>query len=321
MYFTVKGEVSPCWLTVGSVDKWSEDRSIMDIWKGGHFGTFDTSTHPKCMICKENRDNGVWNLASVYDEFPVREYPTLIELELSNQCNLECIMCSGLLSSGIRKNRDKLPPLPMAYTPKFVEELEEFVPHLEELRINGGEPFAQKIVLDICDMVARVNPTLKVVIATNGTIINKRVGHIMDHVNLHLNISIDSLDFDRYPKIRINGKLDEVLHNFEIFRDYCKRNNRTLCVMVNPMANNWDEMAQFVRWTNEKDVDLHYNTVVYPKYLALRERTPEFLEKVVQGLEDMAPPEGRNTYKYHSLVKQVKNWHLDSLLSVEDSVE
>ena len=69
---------------------------------------------------------------------------------------------AGELSSGIRKNREGKPPLPMAYTDKFIEQLEEFIPHLEELRFNGGEPFAQRIVLDICDMVAEVNPKLKV---------------------------------------------------------------------------------------------------------------------------------------------------------------
>lgn len=146
MYFTIEGKVAPCWLQVGAVDNWSSDRSIADIWFGEKFNQLrdahKNKIYPnKCGQCKQQTEDGVWPLAKAYEKFSVKEYPTLIELELSNQCNLECIMCSGLLSSGIRKNRDNLPPLPQIYDQTFVEQLKEFIPHLEELRFNGGEPF------------------------------------------------------------------------------------------------------------------------------------------------------------------------------------
>ena len=42
-------------------------------------------------------------LAAAYDnEHPIGEWPTMLELELSNLCNLECVMCNGELSSKIR---------------------------------------------------------------------------------------------------------------------------------------------------------------------------------------------------------------------------
>ena len=212
MYFTVHGTVAPCWLTVGAIDRWSPTHSISDIWFGEKYQQIrDNISNDifkgKCGECKKDVDNGVWPLAKAYDQFTVKEYPSLMELELSNQCNLECVMCSGTLSSGIRKNRDKLPPLPQIYTDEFRQQLREFIPHLEELRFNGGEPFAQKIVLDICEDVAELNPGLKVNIATNGTVYNKRVQKIMDMCNIHINISIDSLLHDRYSEIRINGEI------------------------------------------------------------------------------------------------------------------
>ncbi len=143
-------------------------------------------------------------------------------------------MCSGELSSGIRKNREGKPPLISPYNDSFVEQLREFVPHLTEMRFNGGEPFAQKVVLDICDMVAEVNPGLKINIATNGTVYSKRVKKILSQNNAHINVSIDSLDPQRYSEIRINGKLSDVFKNFEIYKQYCG-NDKELSVMVNPM--------------------------------------------------------------------------------------
>lgn len=321
MYFTVEGKVAPCWLQVGAIDNWSSDRSISDIWFGDNFNALRKShsqnTYPgKCGLCKRQHDDGVWPLAKAYSSFSVKEYPTLIELELSNQCNLECIMCSGMLSSGIRKNRDKLPPLPQIYNNTFVDQLKEFIPHLEELRFNGGEPFAQKIVLDICDVVADINPGLKVNIATNGTVYNQRVQHIMNNCNLHINISIDSLNKKRYGEIRINGDLDIVLNNFHRFNNYCKLNNKSLSVMVNPMRNNWEEMIDFVHFCEKYKVNLWFNTIRYPENLAIWNLPTAELAVVHNTMKDHIKTIDKymiNYDKYDHLVnKQIAGWLLDS---------
>ncbi len=324
MYFTVAGEVSPCWKLPGFCDTWSKNRSIIDIWKGEHFQKYRDSLNKnvfinRCSECKVEIDNGVWPLAKAYKKYPIQEYPSLMELELSNQCNLECIMCSGFLSSGIRKNRDKLPPLAQAYDESFVEQLKEFIPHLIELRFNGGEPFAQKIVLDICDVVAEINPDLKINVATNGTVYNKRVKHILANNNIHLNISIDSLIPERYEEIRINGNFNLLMKNFEIFKEYCHRNNRDLSIMVNPMRNNWDEMIDFVKFTDEHDCSLWYNTILYPAEHAIWNRCTEELASIYDTLTlelIHIPKSTRNYDKAKHLVhNQIKNWYLDSLVN------
>ena len=324
MYFTVHGTVAPCWLTVGAIDRWSPERSITDIWRGEHYERIrndiaNNSFVGKCADCKRDVDNGVWPLAKAYEGFSVKEYPSLMELELSNQCNLECIMCSGTLSSGIRKNRDKLPPLPQIYTDEFRQQLREYIPHLEELRFNGGEPFAQKIVLDICEDVAELNPGLKVNIATNGTVYNKRVQKILDMCNIHINISIDSLIPERYSQIRINGDLDVLYKYFEIFNKYCKDGNRDLSIMVNPMRQNWDEMVEFARWTDKRGVKLWYNTIRYPEHCAIWNLPTNKLKEVYAVLKedlDTLPKSNTNYDKiYHLINNQIATWLLDSYVS------
>lgn len=324
MYFTTEGRVAPCWLLVGYLEEWSKDKSIKDIWKGEHFEKFRTNLvngvfEDECRVCKQKIEADTWPLALAYDGFTVKEYPTLLELELNNQCNLECIMCEGRLSSGIRKNRDKLPPLPNIYDDTFVEQLKEFIPHLEELRFNGGEPFAQKIVYDICMLVAEINPTLRINIATNGTVYNKNVQTILEKCNIHLNISIDSLDKDNYESIRINGKFDELMANFHIFKEYCHTNHRGLSVMVNPMNNNWWEMPDFVKFTTDHCVHLWYNTIHHPEHLSLWKLPSTELTTIISTLtpivEELQPTEFINNVAHgnwdkldHFVNKQLTNW-------------
>jgi hypothetical protein len=326
MYFTTEGRVAPCWLLVGHLDTWSTERSIKDIWFGEAFTKYRNNLtngifEKDCRVCKQKIEADTWPLAMAYDGFTIKEYPTLLELELSNQCNLECIMCEGRLSSGIRKNRDNLPPLPMVYDDSFVEQLKEFIPHLEELRFNGGEPFAQKIVYDICMLVADLSPNLRINIATNGTVYNKQVQKIMDRCNLHLNISIDSLEKENYDSIRINGDFDILMKNFEKFRNYCQINNRGLSVMVNPMRNNWWEMPNFVEFATENKVHLWYNTIHHPEHLGIWSLPSSDLSVIIQTLElevDRLRPDpltdnftalGNWEKLDHFVNKQIKNWY------------
>jgi radical SAM protein with 4Fe4S-binding SPASM domain len=319
MYITLRGDVAPCWKLPGLCDKWSKDRSLMDIWKGEKFQTYRDALKQnkflnRCQECKKEIDNDVWPLAKAYENFPVNTMPSLMEIELSNQCNLACIMCSGNLSSAIRKN-EGLPPLPQIFDDTFIEQMKEFIPHLTELRVNGGEPFAQKILLDLLDAVAEIKPDLRVNIATNGTVYNKRVQGILDKCNIHLNISIDSLIKERYEKIRLNSKFEVLMKNFEIFKSYCLNNNRKLSIMVNPMNNNWDEMIEFVKFTDVHNCNLWYNTILYPKHLSIKYLPGPEIAKIIEKLQEKLL-EVKNMRNYHVaehlINDQFVNWCLDA---------
>jgi molybdenum cofactor biosynthesis enzyme MoaA len=298
MYFSVNGTVSPCWLHFPMrPPKWSPSRSLLDIWNGPEFTRARTALaagrFPRpCKPCQVDIEAGRHPLAAAYDNgHPIGEWPTMLELELSNLCNLECIMCSGQLSSRIRKYREHKPPIVSPYDETFVEQVVEVLPHLHEIRFNGGEPLLQPIVRQITEHIADLRPDLKVTIATNGTVLNHHVRDLLSRCNVHVNVSIDSLVPDRYARIRINADLDEVLGNFEVYREYCQDGDRNLCVMVNPMRVNWDEMANYVRWCNERDVHLWFNTIRYPEHLALHNLPASELEHIHATLAAEALPD------------------------------
>ncbi|MBL8778119.1 MAG: radical SAM protein [Acidimicrobiales bacterium] len=298
LYFTVDGQVAPCWLHfTASTPRWSPDVSIADIWNGPHF-TKLREAHRRhqfpngCQVCEHNIETGNLPLAAAYDNgHPIVGWPTMLELELSNLCNLECVMCSGQLSSKIRRNREKKPPLVSPYDDTFVDQVADLLPHLQELRFNGGEPLMQPLVHKIAERVAEVRPDLKITIATNGTIINAKARRMMERCNVHVNISIDSLIPERYAEIRVNGDLAEVLSNFEEYRAYCHADGRNLAVMVNPMRMNWDEMADFVWFASERQVYLWFNTIRYPEDLALHNLSAEELSHIHDTLAAKTLPE------------------------------
>jgi molybdenum cofactor biosynthesis enzyme MoaA len=323
MYFNVHGDCAPCWLTFIDPDSYPQ-KSIRDIWFGEKYQSLrkhllEYDLRHKCNTCLKNLQGGNYTsvLARAYDINPVQEYPAMMELEIENTCNLECVMCIGELSSAIRKNREHLPPLRSPYDQSFIDQLEEFIPHLKELRFNGGEPFLINWVFKIFEKVEKLNPGLKIVIATNGTVVNYKVKEWLGKLNIHINFSLDSLTPEIYESIRVNAHFDRVMEHFLFFHKYTKENNRTMCLMVNPMRNNWHEMPDFIRFVNKHNINIWFNTIQRPEEWSIWALPVPELEKVYNTLssvefttqEKQGAISPYNIAIYKNLANvQIKNW-------------
>ena len=258
--------------------------------------------------------------ASAYDTLADYKYlekngrlidmPKVLEFEISNVCNLECIMCFGQFSSSIRKNREHLPPIKNPYDTIFVEQLEEFIPHLTEAKFLGGEPFLIKTYYQIWDLIIQHNPHVSISITTNGTVLNKRVIDILEKLNAHIIMSIDSLEKENYERIRINAKFDRVMENFRYFREYVKRKNTGMSISVCPMQQNWREIPRLLAFCNMQNVLLYFNTIEDPHESTLRKMSYEDLHNVVEYLRATKLVEhndiqGHNNLRYHDMISQI----------------
>ena len=82
-----------------------------------------------------------------------------------------------------------------------------------------------------------------------------------------------------------NNNFDMLMKNFEIFKKYCHDNNREICIMVNPMRNNWGEMVHFAVWCDNHNVNLWFNTILYPAHLALFNLPSKELTRIIKQLK------------------------------------
>tara|TARA_R110002049_G_scaffold152839_2_gene316990 strand:- start:4902 stop:6014 length:1113 start_codon:yes stop_codon:yes gene_type:complete len=335
MYLNVLGKVGPCWLTYvrDEAPTWGDDMGLHQIWFGDYFNKLREKIKNKdlsneCATCEKNISCGnfMGTLAQAYDNnYPLSEYPSVMELELSNLCNLECIMCRGELSSSIRKNRDKLPPLKIAYDDRLVKEILPFLPHLKEMRFNGGEPFMHQLCFNLWEKVSELNPDIEITVATNGTMLNNKIKSILDRCKFRINISVDALDEKNYEVIRKNANYKKVMSNIEYYADYCKKNNRIFSIMINPMKQNWWEMPDFVEWCNRNDYYLWFNTVVDPFDCSIQSMTKAEKENVYAELskkkdfyvnhqnKNVTHIHNSNIKKYENFVEnQVRVWSLEA---------
>jgi MoaA/NifB/PqqE/SkfB family radical SAM enzyme len=244
--------------------------------------------------------------------------PVMFEFELSNHCNLECIMCGGKWSSAIRKNREKLPPLKSPYNADFVNQIRDFLPELSRANFLGGEPFLISVYYDIWEGIIDVNPDIEVAITSNGTILNKRAKAIVQKLKrCKVTLSIDSLRKETWESIRFNGNFEELEENI----DWLLKQRKLASFSVCPMVQNWKEMPEIMAFCEQNDLDIYFNIVYGPlggkvegvhtnglvPEVSLQTLSREQLNKVISFYQQQSFT-SRLQLQLNNLIKQLISW-------------
>ncbi|MFM7062937.1 MAG: SPASM domain-containing protein [Actinomycetes bacterium] len=305
LYLATDGDVRACcrnWERLGNVTS----ESLLDIWRGRshrdlvqRLNSHDFSAG--CEQCHaeteiEGRADAYPSLFDGYTE-SVEElgdgaglmWPSRIEFNLSNRCNLMCIQCDGLLSSAIRAHRDGLPALPAAYGDRFFADLEHFIPHLTEAQFAGGEPFFARENFRVWEMVTRLNPQLPCIVITNATQWNDRIDRVTSEVRMGFTFSIDALTAPTYESIRINADHGTVMENID--RYIAKSEAADMPVEVNfcLMRQNIAEFGFMMLWIESKGMKANVSVVRSPPDCSLASMSQRELNDAVDRLERIAP--------------------------------
>lgn len=335
--FEQNGNVSACCynrsFTLGHIP---ED-SLIDIWTGEKAAQFrayikENDLSGGCSACAEQIQAGNYKgtKAIYYDEYAGKfnwleklkaafgkqeniVFPKVFEFEQSNSCNLECVMCNGYFSSAIRKNREHLPPIKNHYTEDFVAQLRPFIPHLTDAKFLGGEPFLIEIYYKIWDLIIELNPAVKVHITTNGTVLNAKVKGYLKKMKAGIVLSIDSLNKEHYEHIRVNAHYEQVMENLHWFKEYTAEKGTYLSIAASPIRANRMDMPEMVRFCNQHNIHLHFNTVWTPedqslRFLSEKELTEllEFYEQASFGLPGWRSRANQQHFK--DFVAQIRTW-------------
>ncbi len=326
LYFAHEGKVFACCENREHLLGAYPSNSIAEIWKGESAAQLRKFIDEKnlwhgCKGCdfdlKSRNFGGV--KAKAFDYAGMQQsdprYPSMMEFELENTCNLECVMCTGIFSSSIRKNREHLPIIPTPYDDEFVRQLEEFIPHLALANFFGGEPFLVEIYYKIWEKMGELNPGMNVWVTSNGTILNNRVKDLLSRIRFNLTISIDSIKKETYEKIRVNSSFERVMENFEYFHQYTKSIHSDFTVNTCPMTLNWQGLPGMVKWADDEGVALNIIAVRYPESLSLSSMSAQKLAEILDYYNSATFStadnfSGRNKKKFEDYVRYVQQWHL-----------
>ncbi|MBD2702135.1 GTP 3',8-cyclase MoaA [Spirosoma sp. BT702] len=139
---------------------------------------------------------------------------TYLRLAVTDRCNLRCFYC--------------MPEEGIKYLPKHqvltYEEMERVVRVLAQLgvhkvRITGGEPFVRSGLMGFLHRLAAIDGLTDVSITTNGVL---TAPHVVDLAAMgvkSVNLSLDTLDRERFRKITRRDELPAVLKTLDALLD------------------------------------------------------------------------------------------------------
>ena len=135
---------------------------------------------------------------------------TYLRLSVTELCNLRCRYC--MPEEGVCKKTHER----MLTEEEMLMAVEAAASiGVRKLRITGGEPLVKKNILSICRNAAKVPGIEELCLTTNGTLLPKMAGDLHAAGVKRINISLDTLQPDRYSYITRRGQLADALEGLK----------------------------------------------------------------------------------------------------------
>ena len=161
--------------------------------------------------------------------------PLLAVFQVNLRCNSSCGYCDLPLNVGrYEMSRQEIRNVFAGL----------YIDGLRFVFVQGGEPLLRRDLPDILKDLAALGFHLTLI--TNGTKLTSRLVRQFDNLSISLSISLDTLDRDKYQRIRGADQLNEVLAGIDLLHDY-RRPKFLICIVSEINRDGVNEVVAFAR--------------------------------------------------------------------------
>jgi len=173
-----------------------------------------------------------------------------LRVSVTDRCDLRCVYCmSENMTFLPRKDLLSLEELDRLCT-VFVEK------GVKRLRLTGGEPLVRRGIMDFIEKFSRhlkSGALEELTITTNGTQLAKYASQLADCGIKRLNVSLDTLEADRFKTVTRWGDLSRVLEGIKAAQ---KAGLQIKINMVAVKGFNETEIVPMMKWCHDQGMDL-----------------------------------------------------------------
>ncbi|MGB0468108.1 MAG: GTP 3',8-cyclase MoaA [Pontibacterium sp.] len=171
-----------------------------------------------------------------------------VRLSMTDRCDFRCVYCMSEKMEFLPKSQiltlEELYQVAAAFSSLGVK----------KIRLTGGEPLVRRGVLDLIREIGKL--PVEQVITTNGSQLVAMAGDLREAGVSRLNISLDSLQADRFRRLTRTGKLDQVLAGIDAAREAGFERIKLNAVVMK--GRNDDEVLDLVEFAREKALDISF---------------------------------------------------------------
>ena len=171
-----------------------------------------------------------------------------LRISLTEKCNLRCTYC--MPAEGI--------PLTPAAHLMSADEIFEIASHfvkrgVDKIRLTGGEPTVRKDINQIIERLSSL-PT-KLALTTNGLMIHRHIDVLKKADVDVINISIDSLDREKFKKITLRDQYEQLEKNMALLDSQGFRLKLNVVLLK---GINDDEIIPFINLSKDRNWQIRF---------------------------------------------------------------
>jgi GTP 3',8-cyclase len=169
-----------------------------------------------------------------------------LRISLTDKCNLRCIYCMPEEGLQLKEHKDIL----------RYEQIEQIVKEavglgINKIRLTGGEPLIKKDIEILIEKIAGIKGIRELCLTTNGILLAQKAKKLKQAGLTSVNISLDTLQPEKYKEITRGGNLADVLKGID---EAIKEGFKIKLNMVVLKDKNEDEIDDIRRFCLNKNI-------------------------------------------------------------------
>jgi len=173
-----------------------------------------------------------------------------LRLAVTDRCNLRCFYCMPEKGIKYMKRKDLLTFEEMTRLVKIFSGL-----GVNKVRITGGEPFVRSGMMEFLEEISSIPDVEAINITTNGTFTQDFIPRLEKLGIKHINLSLDSLDKERFFDITRRDLFDDVMKTYHQLVD---SNIQLKVNMVVMEGRNIEDIYPMIELTKNHDVSVRF---------------------------------------------------------------
>lgn len=168
-----------------------------------------------------------------------------LRISVTESCNFNCFYCHR---EGHPRSSQEMSPDEIGSIVKIASDF-----GVEKIKITGGEPLLRNDIVDI--VAASVKPGIREVsMTTNGTLLSEKAQELAEAGLDRVNVSLDTLDAEKFAKITGRGALQKVLDGIAAAQEAGLVPIKLNMVLLK--GTNEDEVDRMISFAGEHDMIL-----------------------------------------------------------------
>jgi GTP 3',8-cyclase len=173
-----------------------------------------------------------------------------LRLSITDRCNLRCAYCMPADGVPERRHEDILSYEEFAAFARVAADC-----GVSKVRITGGEPLVRLGCADFIAMLRRTSGISDISLTTNGLLLPRFADKLRQAGLTRINMSLDSLDAERFARITRGGRLDQALAGLEAAFAAGFAPIKLNALLLDGIQ---EELEAFVALTRERDLHVRF---------------------------------------------------------------